>query len=91
MWTDPKRQRAAQMLVLANACWALSFPTTKALALTQEQLLGNPSTWFLASLLTVFRFGLATLVLLAFSARSIGKLTRSELEQVRLRDRKSVV
>ena len=77
----PQRTRAIQILILATLLWGVSFPTTKALALTQEQLLGNPSTWFLASLLTVFRFGLAALVLLAFSARSIGRLTRSELEQ----------
>ena len=46
MATDSKRLRAAQMLVLANACWALSFPTMKALTLLQQPLLPESSSWF---------------------------------------------
>ena len=63
MWTDPRRLRAVQMLVLANAGWALSFPTVKALLLVQQPLLPDASTWFLTSLTVAYRFGLAALLL----------------------------
>ena len=81
MWTDPKRQRAAQMLVLANACWALSFPTTKALALLQQPLLPGSSSWFVASWTLAIRFGLAALLLLPLCARTLRALTLAEIEQ----------
>ena len=59
----------------------MSFPTTKALALTQDQLLGVSNTWFFASLLTICRFGIAALTLLALSTRTLRRLTRSEVSQ----------
>lgn len=73
--------RAIQLLILATLLWGLSFPVTKALALTQQQLLGGSNTWFLASLLNVFRFGLAAAVLLLFAAPTLRRFTRLEVSQ----------
>lgn len=75
------RTRAIQILILATGLWGLSFPATKALQFTQQQMLGDSSSWFLASILTVYRFGIAALVLLILSARTLRKMTRLEVEQ----------
>lgn len=79
MWTDPKRLRAAQMLVLANACWALSFPIMKALNFLQAPLLPGSSSWFIASMTIAIRFGLAALIMLMVCAKSLRQITRLEL------------
>jgi len=81
MSTHRKPRRAIRMLVFATALWGLSFPTTKALALSQQQLLPGSSSWFIASLCVVYRFALAALILLLFSARTLPRLTRLEFEQ----------
>ena len=78
---DAMRLKALRMLVAATAFWGLSFPTTKALAVSQQALLPDSSSWFAAALCVVFRFVIAALVLLVFSARSLTRLTRLELEQ----------
>ncbi len=52
------RLKALQMLVVASAFWGLSFPTTKALAVSQQELL-PASRWFVASLCVVYRFAIA--------------------------------
>jgi len=78
MWTDPKRLRAAQMLVMANACWALSFPTMKALNFLQAPLLPGSSSWFIASMTISVRFGIAALVMLVICLKSLRQLTRLE-------------
>ena len=80
MSADPKRLRAAQMLVLANACWALSFPIMKALNFLQAPLLPGSSSWFIASMTISIRSGLAAVILLLFCARSLRQLTRLEQE-----------
>src|SRR5438445_3349134 len=69
------------MFSLASVFWGLSFPATKALALAQRTLLPASDSWFIASLLIVYRFALATLVMLLLSARTLKALTRLELEQ----------
>jgi len=79
MWTDPKRLRAAEMLVLANVFWALSFPIMKALNLLQAPLLPGSSSWFIASMTISIRSGLAALIMLAICAKSLRQLTRLEL------------
>ncbi len=79
MSMDPKRLRAMQWLVIANACWALSFPIMKALNYLQAPLLPGSSTWFIASMTIVGRFSLAALVMLALCWRSLGRLTRLEI------------
>src|SRR5438093_11693977 len=78
---DAIRLKALQMLVVASAFWGLSFPTTKALAVSQQALLPDSSSWFAAALCVVFRFVIAALVLLVLSVRSLTQLTRLELEQ----------
>src|SRR5438445_6111012 len=78
---DATRLKALRMLMVASAFWGLSFPTTKALAVSQEELLPASSSWFVASLCVVFRFAISTLVLLVLSERSLTQLTRLELEQ----------
>lgn len=81
MSTDRRPRHAIPMLVLATALWGLSFPTTKALALAQQELLPGGSSWFIASLCVVYRFAIAALILLLFSARTVSRLTRLEFEQ----------
>lgn len=76
---DPKRLRAMQWLVIANACWALSFPIMKALNYLQAPLLPGSITWFIASMTIFGRFSLAAIVMLALCWRTLGKLTRLEI------------
>src|SRR6266404_4133678 len=72
---------AIRMLIFATALWGLSFPTTKALARSQQELLPASSSWFIASLCIVYRFAIAALMVSFFSARTLPRLTRLELEQ----------
>jgi hypothetical protein len=81
MSSKTKRIKATQLLILATALWGLSFPTMKALAMTQEGLLPGRSSWFFASLGIVYRFGAAALIMLMFSARTLRSMTRLELLQ----------
>jgi drug/metabolite transporter (DMT)-like permease len=76
-----ERSKALGMLILATPCWALSFPVMKALALEQQKLLPDASTWFFTALGVVIRFGLAGLLLLPLLVRASGKISRRELEQ----------
>src|SRR5881396_2609560 len=80
MSRDATRIKALQMLIFANAFWGLSFPATKALAMSQQESLGL-SSWFVAALCVVYRFALGALVLLLVSARTLPRLTRLDLEQ----------
>ncbi|MFM2293966.1 MAG: hypothetical protein RLZZ350_379 [Verrucomicrobiota bacterium] len=68
------------MLIVATACWALSFPVMKALALTQQKLLPDVSSWFFTSLGVVVRFSFAGLLLLPFVWRELKTISRRELE-----------
>ena len=77
---SPHRQ-AVQMLVLATAFWAVSFPVMKALGLEQEKLLPGAGAWFFTALGVMYRFGAAGLVMLLFTARDLGKFSRREWEQ----------
>src|SRR6185369_14371202 len=78
---DAIRLKALRMLVVASAFWGLSFPTTKALAMLQQELLPDSSSWFVAALCVVYRFVIASLILLALAARSLTRLSRLEIEQ----------
>ena len=73
-----KRLRAAQMLVVANAFWGLSFPVMKAMQLVHQPLLPAGSSWFVASSTIFVRFVLASLIMLLLSARTLHQLTRLE-------------
>jgi drug/metabolite transporter (DMT)-like permease len=81
MSREAQRVKALQMLVLATGFWGLSFPTTKALALSQQALLPAGNSWFIASLCVIYRFAIAALIMLVLSARSPARWTRLELEQ----------
>src|SRR5215213_3796800 len=75
------RRRALIMLVVATACWGLSFPIIKALALLQAKLLPDGGTWFSASYLVAPRFALGFLVLLFWQTRNFWDITGRELNQ----------
>jgi drug/metabolite transporter (DMT)-like permease len=78
---DPLFQRrATQMLVLVTALWAVSFPTMRALSLTQDELLPGRSSFFFAGVCTVIRFGLAAAVLAVLTARTLRGMSRLEVE-----------
>lgn len=68
-------------LTYCTILWALSFPTMKALALAQQQLLPGVNSWFLTSIGVFYRFGFAGVILLLVLARRIGGLSRLETEQ----------
>ncbi len=76
---DRQRRRAVQMLVLANAGWALSFPVVKALLLVQDTLLPGASSWFLSSLTVAYRFGLAAVAMLVICLPTLRRITWLEL------------
>lgn len=67
------------MLVAATAFWSLSFPTMKALGLMQQNLMPGASTWFSAALCMTYRFGIASFMMLFVCARTLRRLTRSEV------------
>ena len=69
------------MLVVATGFWALSFPGMKALGMVQQPLAPEASSWFIASLSLVYRFGAAALILLCLCRGSLRKMTRLELKE----------
>ena len=75
------RHKALRALTLATLFWAVSFPVMKALMLAQHRLLPGAGSWFLTALSVAVRFGSAGLLLLPFTFRRLGGLTRREVEQ----------
>ena len=73
--------QASLWLLLATVFWGLSFLSMKALAMTQEKLWPEGSTWFFASLSIVIRFSVAGLILFFFCLPALRKMTRLELWQ----------
>ena len=69
------------MLLLATTFWASSFPLMKSLALEQQKLLPDVSTWFFTSLGVMYRFGAAGILLALFLRSRLLKISRLELEQ----------
>jgi len=69
--------QAAQMLVLANAFWGLSFPVMKAMQMVHEPFQG--SSWFVASSTICVRFILASLIMLVLCVPTLRRLTRLEI------------
>ena len=69
------------MLLGATIFWAVSFPVMKALALEQQKLSPEGSSWFFALLGVMYRFGAAGLILALILCRDLRNITRSELEQ----------
>lgn len=80
--TEEQRQghyKAVRMLAATTIFWSLSFPLVKAITILQGGLLPGHSSWFHASTTSGARFAAAALVMLALSARTIRRMTRSEL------------
>ena len=73
--------RAVGMLLLANLCWALSFPLIKALVLLHARLVPESGTWFITAYTIAPRFVLATGVLLLVLRKKIRMFTRTEMVQ----------
>jgi drug/metabolite transporter (DMT)-like permease len=73
--------KASLLLVLATVFWGFSFLAMKALGLTQQKLLPEGNSWFFASLSLVVRFGIAALVLLLWSLRTLHGITKNEWQQ----------
>jgi drug/metabolite transporter (DMT)-like permease len=73
--------KASWLLTLATVFWGFSFLAMKALGLEQQKLLPGGSTWFFAALSLVVRFGIAALILVLWSLRTLHGITRRELEQ----------
>lgn len=69
------------MLLLTTIFWGISFPTMKALSLVQSHVLADASSWFVTGVVGFVRFGLAALIMAAWSWRTLSQLTRSELWQ----------
>lgn len=76
-----QRGRAIAYLLFATILWGLSFPMGKAVEIGQRQLLPDANSWFLASYMLVFRFGIAAVILALLSARTLPSITRSECWQ----------
>ena len=75
------RGRAIRRLLFCTALWGFSFPTMKALELTQEDLLPGAGSWFFTGLGVMYRFGLAGLVMAVIFQRQLRTLSRLEMEQ----------
>jgi drug/metabolite transporter (DMT)-like permease len=69
------------MLAFTTVFWSLSFPLVKGISILQSQLIPGSNSWFHASLTGVVRFGLAGLIMLFVSLRTITRITQCELWQ----------
>jgi drug/metabolite transporter (DMT)-like permease len=76
-----QRCKAVRILIFCTVLWGLSFPTMKALAQTQQNLLPQAGSWFFTSLGVMYRFGFAGVVMAAFYLRRLKSTTRREIEQ----------
>lgn len=71
--------KAPLMLVLGTFFWSLSFPVMKAVTMAQQAMLPEASSWFTAALCMVYRFTIATLVMLVWCWPTLRQVTRSEV------------
>ena len=69
------------MLLLGTALWALSFPSVKAIMTAHETLVPGANSLFISALCVVYRFAIAAVIMVILAARTLPKLTRSELWQ----------
>lgn len=72
-------RRAAGMLLLTTVLWGLSFPLSKALAISQAAVLPGGSTWFFTATTLFVRFAIGAAVLALLARRTAGAITRREL------------
>jgi drug/metabolite transporter (DMT)-like permease len=76
-----QRRKAVRILVFCTVLWGLSFPTMKALAQTQQNLLPHTGSWFFTSLGVMYRFGFAGIIMAVIYLRQLKGTTRHEMEQ----------
>ena len=76
-----ERRNAVLMLLLANLFWGLSFPVIKAITQLHARLIPGTGTWFSAVYTVAPRFTLASLLMLAWHRRRLGRTTRGEVQQ----------
>src|SRR4030095_6157760 len=81
MQMNGHRVQAVQMLIVANACWGLSFPTMKALQLLQPASLAQTGSWFVAASSLHLRFAFATMVMAIICASSLRRMTRLDVRE----------
>jgi drug/metabolite transporter (DMT)-like permease len=81
MESSSSQSKAFRRLVLCTAVWALSFPVMKALALLQQGLAPEGSSWFFASLCVVYRFGASAFIMALMAMPILRQTTRSEIQQ----------
>lgn len=80
--SDPRlHRRAILMLLLATACWGVSFPLMKATGQLAARVNPAASPWFFTSMMVMPRFVLATLVLAVVLGPSLRGITRGEWSQ----------
>jgi len=72
---------AVVRLILATAAWGLSFPTAKAVMLTQAALLPDRTDWFHAALILTNRMVFAVILMGALFWRNLWRLRRMEVWQ----------
>jgi len=79
---SPQRRQAILWLLVATACWGVSFPAAKAVAAIQSNLLpGGGGPWFVVAMSLAPRFVIAALLLGAVLWRRLGGMTRLEWRQ----------
>ncbi len=75
------RRRAVWALLATAACWSVSFPLGKAIALIHERLVPGGSEVFITCSTIWPRFVLATALLALVAGRALGGATRAEWRQ----------
>jgi drug/metabolite transporter (DMT)-like permease len=78
---ENQRTKAIRTLLFCTVLWGLSFPTMKALALAQQNLLPGANSWFLTSVGVMYRFGAAALILCVIFFSELKTISRRETEQ----------
>jgi drug/metabolite transporter (DMT)-like permease len=76
-----QRAKAIRTLLSCTVLWGLSFPVMKALALAQQSLLPDASSWFFTALGVMYRFGAAGVILSVIYFRELKTISRREVEQ----------
>ena len=74
-------RRAVFWLIVATACWGVSFPLIKAQGMLSARLLPGGEGWFFTAMTVAPRFGLAAVVLLVVRPGLLRGLTRMEWKQ----------
>jgi drug/metabolite transporter (DMT)-like permease len=76
-----KHFQACLWLAVGTILWGLSFPITKAILIRQDELVPATHSAFFASLIVIVRFAVGAVIVLAFCARTLRTITRTEISQ----------